>query len=253
MWNMAKSLNFTSSSDFYSSWVGGKKYRKDSSGALSSDFMGLRGGVNWKRNAVRTWDKHSMNENLGYGGQRERDADWRLSRGEKYRRVWMCVMHESNNTAADGGRDIGTDIGAKWKEEKPWWSEPGTRKVAVDFHLENIELIVVCVKIPRNLADMSGEAGYCSVGRDGKGNLGLMSWPIVEEIGTKSNFKGGSQREGKAKLVLFENTHVQLPCYLYNLCVKCQHFVISKKGGKKYVLFELCDCLHEGSRNESFS
>lgn len=61
---------------------------------------------------------------------------------------------------------------------------------------------------------MSGEAGYCAVGRDGKGNLGLMSRPIVEEIGTNSNFKGGFQREGKAKLVLFKNTHVQLPCYL---------------------------------------
>lgn len=97
---------------------------------------------------------------------------------------------------------------------------------------------------------MSGEVEYCSVGRDGKGNLGIMSWLIVEEIGTKSNFQGGSQREGKAKMVLFKNTHIQLPCYL---CVKCQHFVISKKGGKKHVLFEPCDCLHEDSRSEDFS
>lgn len=100
---------------------------------------------------------------------------------------------------------------------------------------------------------MSGEVGYCSVGRDGKGNLGIISWPIVEEIGTKSNFQGGSQGEGKAKLVLFKKTHIQLPCYLYNLCVKCHHFVISKKGGKKHALFEPCDCLHADSRNEDFS
>lgn len=99
---------------------------------------------------------------------------------------------------------------------------------------------------------MTGEAEYCSLGRNEKGNLGIMSWPIVEEIGTDSNFQGGSQREGKAKLVLFENTHIQLPSYSYNLCVKCQHFVISKKGGKEQILSEPCDCLHADSKSEAF-
>jgi len=75
------------------------------------------------------------------------------------------------------------------------------------------------------------------VGKDGKGNFGIMYWPIVEEIGTESNFQGDSQREGKAKRVFQKHTQ-PASFLLVQLMCKCQHFAISKKGEKKHILCE---------------
>lgn len=162
----------------------------------------------------------------------------------------MCGMHVNINSAADGGRErLTLTLSFNRKKKIADGQRQTEEKLLWIFILKILSFLLSALRFPEKLADMSGEVEYGSVGRDGKGKLGIMSWPIVEEIGTKPNFQGGSQREGKANLVLFKNTHIQLPCSLYNLCGKCQLFVISKKGGKKHVLFEPCDCPHADSRS----
>lgn len=101
------------------------------------------------------------------------------------------------------------------------------------LQLPNTELIVLYIEISRKIADMSEEVKSCSMGKDGKGNFGIIYWPIVEEIGTQSNFQGDSQREEKANLVFQKHTE-PASFLLVQLMSQCQHFAISRKGENKH-------------------